>query len=440
MDFLLSAFTFSAVTGVFLSALTLLLLVPACTNVWWQMHAWRTPRVHASITGRVPADRRRTSFSAIVPFRHEAEDVVRETVARLLDQTHDAVEIVLSVGHDDPPSITIAHRLAHQWPDAVTVSVDAGPVKNKPRQLNAALRECSGAYVAVIDAESLTHPELFDQADALLGTTGCDVLQCGVQLVNHRTTWFSLRNCLEYFFWFRSRLHLHARHGFIPLGGNTVFIKRSLLEELGGWDERALTEDCELGVRLSSHGVSVAVAYDPRLVTREETPDTVGALIRQRSRWNQGFLQVLAKGEWRRLPTRRQRLLARYTLLQPFFQAVTFAALLIAVVAAMTVQLPLPLAMLTFLPLAPTLGMLLFECAALREFGRELELPIGARDYVRLVLSTVPYVTILGYAALRALLRQWGGRDDWEKTPHAGHHLVPGKVAGPAGIGEVRPA
>ena len=432
MSSLLPETMFPFLVAAFLSALSLVLLVPACTNVWWQMHAWRTPRLHASITGTPSRGHPFTSFSAIVPFRHEAESVVRETVARLLEQTHDAVEIVLSVGHDDPPAIAIANRLAGEWGDCVRVSVDTSPTKSKPRQLNAAARMCTGEYVAVFDAESLTHPELFAHADALLSSTRCEVLQCGVQLVNHRTAWFSLRNCLEYFFWFRSRLHLHARHGFIPLGGNTVFIKRSLLDELGGWDERALTEDCELGVRLSSRGVSVAVAYDPRLVTREETPDSVQALIRQRSRWNQGFLQVLSKGEWRRLPTRRQRLLARYTLLQPFFQALTFAALLVAVVATVTAVLPLPVAMLTFLPLVPTVAMVIFECAVLREFGRDLGLPIDVRDYVRLVLSTLPYVTVLGYAALRALVREWGGRDDWEKTPHAGHHIVP--VPGVGGV------
>src|SRR5437764_3200908 len=125
---------------------------------------------------------------------------------------------------------------------------------------------------------------------------------------------------MEYFFWFRSRLHLHADHRFIPLGGNTVFIRRDVLQVVGGWDPECLAEDCELGVRLSALGARVAVAYDPDLVTREETPGTIGGLLRQRTRWNQGFLQVLRKGEWRRLP-RHQRLLARYTLAMPFLQA-----------------------------------------------------------------------------------------------------------------------
>lgn len=415
-----------------LAVLALVLLIPACTNLWWMMHAWRTPATHAAIAEARTGSGEPAGFSAIVPFRHEEEAVVRATVERLLAQTYSWVEVVLSVGHDDPEAVDIARRLSTLDPERTVVSIDHSPVKNKPRQLNTALRACVGDYVVIFDAESQAHPELLAHVDRLLAATDCDVLQSGVQLINHRTSWYSLRNCMEYFFWFRSRLHLHAQHGFIPLGGNTVFMRRSLLVEVGGWDESALTEDCELGVRLSSRGVRVAVTYDPRLATREECPDTVSALVKQRSRWNQGFLQVLAKGDWRNLPSRRQRLLARFTLLQPYLLALTFAAFPVAVAASIWLSAPLPITMITFLPLVPTLGSLMFECAALREFGRELRLPVGPRDYVRLVLSTIPYQVLLGYAAGRAMVRQLRGRDEWEKTPHAGHHLVPGMAGATA--------
>jgi glycosyltransferase XagB len=407
-----------------LALLAAVIMIPACTNLWWMLHAWRTPEVHEGTAGPVPAGAPGTSFSVIVPFRHEREDVVRTTVKRLVSQTHGDVQVVLSVGHDDPDSVEIAERLAAQWPDQVIVSIDTSEQKSKPRQLNTALRACTREYVSIFDAESLAHPELFAYAEAKLVEGGYEVLQAGVQLVNHRTTWFALRNCMEYFFWFRSRLHLHARHGFIPLGGNTLFVKRSLVVDFGGWDEDCLTEDADLGVRLSSRGVDVGVIYDPRLVTREESPDSVKAMIRQRSRWNQGFLQVLAKGDWRSMPTRRQRVLARYTLVQPYLQALTFVTLPIAVVAAVWATLPLPITMFTFLPLVPTLGTVLLEGAGLREFGRDLELKIGVRDYVVLFLSTVPFHVLLSYSALRGLIRHWQGREEWEKTPHTGHHLV----------------
>jgi glycosyltransferase XagB len=72
-----------------------------------------------------------------------------------------------------------------------------------------------------------------------------------------------IRNCLEYYFWFRSRLHFHAQARFIPLGGNTVFIRTEVLRDADGRDAACLAEDCELGVRLSVAGALVAVAYDP---------------------------------------------------------------------------------------------------------------------------------------------------------------------------------
>jgi cellulose synthase/poly-beta-1,6-N-acetylglucosamine synthase-like glycosyltransferase len=81
---------------------------------------------------------------------------------------------------------------------------------------------------------------------------------------------------MEYFFRFRSRLHLHAQKGFIPLGGSTVFVRTDVLREAGGRDPNCLTEDCDLGVRLSSAGKKVVVACDSGMVTREETPDSNG--------------------------------------------------------------------------------------------------------------------------------------------------------------------
>ena len=192
-------------------------------------------------------------------------------------------------------------------------------------------------------------PELLAHVDHAFRATGADVVQGGVQLINFHSSWYSLRNCLEYFFWFRSRLHLHAQKGFIPLGGNTVFVRSDLLRSVGGWDASCLAEDCELGVRLSSLGARIAVAYDPHLVTREETPHSMTALVKQRTRWNQGFLQVLRKGAWRELPTRRQRVLARFTLAQPFLQAFAGLCVPASIAFALFVKVPLVVALTTFI-------------------------------------------------------------------------------------------
>src|SRR5947209_14676437 len=61
-----------------------------------------------------------------------------------------------------------------------------------------------------------------------------DAVQSGVQLMNHNTKWFCFLNVLEYFFWFKSSMHFFARIGMTPLGGNTVFVRRELMEQLVG--------------------------------------------------------------------------------------------------------------------------------------------------------------------------------------------------------------
>ena len=123
--------------------------------------------------------------------------------------------------------------------------------------------------------------------------------------MNYRSRWFTLRNCLEYRIWFRSRLHGHAEAGFIPLGGNTVFLRRDVLEQVGGWDGDCLAEDCEIGVRLSARGKRIVVRVRRRPHhTRGGARPRSGRSCKQRTRWSLGFMQVLAKGEWRALPTR----------------------------------------------------------------------------------------------------------------------------------------
>ena len=248
--------------------------------------------------------------------------------------------------------------------------------------------------------------------------------------MNFRSSWYALRNCLEYFFWFRSRLHLHARHGFIPLGGNTVFVRTHVLRAAGGWDPECLAEDCELGVRLSALGARVAVAYDPDLVTREETPDTVRALVKQRTRWDQGFLQVLRKGEWRRLESRRQRVLARFTLAMPFLQSFAGVMLPISIATMVLAKVPVGLAILSFLPAIPTLMTLAFEVVGLRDFCRLYYVRARPTDYARLVLGTFLYQFLLAVAAVRAVVREAAGVRGWEKTAHVGAHRHASALAG----------
>ncbi|MEX5265618.1 glycosyltransferase family 2 protein [Kocuria sp. CPCC 205231] len=409
--------------SVLIAVIAVVLFLIAASTLYLNTYAWWDPKTQQRTFYGGLLMEERHSFSLIMPCRHEQEPVMRATLEALLHQSHRQLEVIISVGHDDPETVAIAQLLAAEHPERVRVSVDHSVPKNKPRQMNTALAMCRNEIVGVFDAESIAAPDLLRNIDSCFVARNADVVQGAVQLINYRDTWYSLRNCLEYFTWFRSRLHAHASKGFIPLGGNTVFIRRELLLKVDGWDAGCLAEDCDLGVRLSTLGREIVVAYSPDLVTREETPDSLAGLVKQRTRWSLGFMQVYAKGDWKQLPTRRRRALAWWTLMQQHFMAFAGVAIPIAVIAALWGRTTMPVTLLAFLPLIPTIATVAFDMCMLHEFGRDHRYRVRFYDYVRLVLSTPFYQLVLAFAAVRALAKFHRGDFRWEKTAHSGAHL-----------------
>jgi hypothetical protein len=93
------------------------------------------------------------------------------------------------------------------------------------------------------------------------------------------------------------------------------------------------------------------------------------------------------------------------------------------------VKVPVPVAMLTFIPLAPTLVTVAAEIAGLNEFGRLYGEKVRLRDYAKLLLGTFPYQIFLALAAVRAVVRHRRGQNGWEKTEHKGTHREPAAAA-----------
>ncbi|MBS3975335.1 MAG: glycosyltransferase [Syntrophomonadaceae bacterium] len=76
-------------------------------------------------------------------------------------------------------------------------------------------------------------------------------------------------------------------------GGTNLFVTSDLLDEIGGFDHRTLTEDLELGIRAFVE-TGAWPEYIPYPST-EQTPATYRAFFRQRLRWGSGYLQVMDK-------------------------------------------------------------------------------------------------------------------------------------------------
>ena len=303
---------------------SILVTIQSAHTLYLTLYTWDRPKSEAS----APEEFRppRLSFTVMLPARHE-EEVIQTTIGRVAEAIYPMhlIQILVICSADDPGTIGKAEEkiseLRREGTDNTSVVVFRDDPVNKPHGLNCGLSHAANDVITIFDAEDDPHPDIFNVVNTIMQDEQVKVVQAGVQLMNFDSTWYSTLNVLEYFFWFKSRLHYHARIGAIPLGGNTVFFDRELISRIGGWDERNLTEDADIGLRLSAADERVRIVYDDRYVTKEETPPTLAQFIRQRTRWNQGFMQTLRKGAWRELPTRKQRRLAWYTLAFPQGQA-----------------------------------------------------------------------------------------------------------------------
>ena len=162
--------------------------------------------------------------------------------------------------------------------------------------------------------------------------------------------------------------------------------------------------------------------YDDRYVTKEETPPSLQQFIKQRTRWNQGFMQTLRKGTWKGLPTRKQRWLAAYTLAFPYTQAMLGLYFVFALATMFAFKVPVLVALVSYLPVLALLANLLSSEIGLYEFTRAHGLKASPMAAVKLALAWTPYQLVLAYAALRAVRRQMRGINTWEKTKHVGAH------------------
>ena len=165
----------------------------------------------------------------------------------------------------------------------------ADALKTKPRAMNYALPFCRGDIVGVYDAEDRPDPgqirAVVQHLQAAPPEVAC--VQGYLDFYNSGDNWLSRCFTLEYAIWFRVVLLGVQRLGLpIPLGGTSVFFRRSVLEQIGAWDAHNVTEDADLGMRLARFGYRCEMIAS---TTWEEANCRVRPWIRQRSRWLKGY-------------------------------------------------------------------------------------------------------------------------------------------------------
>ena len=407
---------------------SLLLLTHSIFTLFWMLYAWENPTNSKKHSSPSVFASPFNTFSILIPARRE-EEVIESTIQAMsrIDYPTHLVEVLILIREDDKSTRLFAES-AITWlkEKNIRVVTFGGYPINKPHALNVGLRHAKNDIVVIFDAEDDPHRDILNVANTILLEENPDVIQSGVQLMNYDSRWFSLLNVLEYFFWFKSGLLFFSTvGGTTPLGGNTVFFKKMLLKIAGGWREDCLTEDAEIGLRLSLMDARIKVIYDAVHTTKEETPVRVSDFVKQRTRWNLGFLQILSYGDWLKIKGGRRKIFSFYILFSPVLQTIILFSLPFFIGMALTHELPIAISFLAFFPMYIFILQLVTWIFGSLEFARAYKISYPYAFPIRILSTFFFYQLLLTYASVRAVLRFFFNNLAWEKTFHANSHRTP---------------
>lgn len=231
-------------------------------------------------------------YTILCPLYKEAQVVPQFVKSmRAIDYPADKLQILFLTEEDDVETRKAILSL-HLPPHFKVLTVPDGSPRTKPRACNYGLVEATGQYVVIYDAEDAPDPLQLKKAVLAFANHGPELacVQAKLNFYNPQqnllTRWFTA----EYSLWFDLILPgLQKMKLAIPLGGTSNHFPAQTLRALGGWDAFNVTEDCDLGLRLSWFHLNTIVVDS---TTYEEANSRVKNWIRQRSRWIKGYMQT----------------------------------------------------------------------------------------------------------------------------------------------------
>jgi 1,2-diacylglycerol 3-beta-glucosyltransferase len=223
-----------------------------------------------------------------IAAKNEAR-VIENTVRNLFKIDYDRFSIWVIDDCSSDNSKEILQRLQTEYSNLKVVQRALGSYPGKSAALNEALPLSKGEVIVVFDADAYVAPNFLKDVLPILAQDGIAAVQVQKRIYEHQKGF--LVNCqasayaLDTFF----QIGRDTIGGAVELRGNGEVIKRAALVDVGGWNNRSVTDDLDLSMRfLINHW---DIRFCPNDWVWEEGVETVKGLMRQRRRWAEGAIR-----------------------------------------------------------------------------------------------------------------------------------------------------
>lgn len=229
---------------------------------------------------------------------HNEEVVIKQTLTAMsrLVYPKDKLEVVLICDNCSDRTKEIGDMFHQEFPFIRTIETEGEQKgRGKSSALNYAYQHTTSEIIAVYDADNTPERHaIWYLVMGLLNDSKAGAMVGKFRVVNADRTWLTRfinieTICFQWmaqagrWFWFQ----------IATIPGTNFAIRRSIIEQLGGWDDKAIAEDTELTIRVYDLGYHIR--FFPKAITWEQEPETFNVWWRQRTRWARGNQYVVLK-------------------------------------------------------------------------------------------------------------------------------------------------
>jgi cellulose synthase/poly-beta-1,6-N-acetylglucosamine synthase-like glycosyltransferase len=241
------------------------------------------------------------TVSVLIPARNEG-NVIGTILHRMTELTYpkDKLQVIVidDGSRDDTGKVAEQHAKAFNYIDVLKRDQNHGG-QGKSAALNAGVKLAKNDIILCFDADYYPQRDIIDKLVAKFSDPKVGAVQARITVLNEPINMVTRLVALERTGGYRVDQQAREELGLIPqFGGTAGAVRRSLLEQLGGWDESILAEDTDLTFRVCLAGYKVRYVNDAECY--EEAVESWRAYWKQRHRWAAGHMQCFFK-HWLRV-------------------------------------------------------------------------------------------------------------------------------------------
>ena len=242
----------------------------------------RPSQKDATLPARYP------SVSMLVPCFNE-EATLAATIDSLLalEYPEDKLEVVVIDDGSKDKTAHIGRAYAERHPGKVRFLQKQNG--GKYTALNLGLEHSRGEIIGCLDADSFADKDALIEAVKTFESDGSVMAITPAMKVYKPRTILELMQNVEYTFGIFYKKMFDNLSAINVLPGPFSLYKREVFDRIGPFRYAHNTEDMEIAFRMHAHGLRIVNAHTAFVYTT--VPHTVRTLLRQRTRWSQGFLQ-----------------------------------------------------------------------------------------------------------------------------------------------------